>query len=418
MSKDAISDYSATANSNTDVGGVNINEGCAPSTINNAIREVMSHLADLNAGSSSLGTIKVDNLQLDANAITSTNTNGDIAITPNGTGDVVIDGLKHPQADGSAGQFLKTDGSGQLAFATVDTSIADNAVTLAKMASGTDGNIISYDASGNPVAVATGTAGQILTSAGAGAPPTFADAAGGGLKLLESIDSETSFTWSKNSSATLIRAVFGGASGGGAGSGNGNFSAASGGGGAGGIWFEIAPSDVTANVAVTIGAAAAATGTVASGGNGSAGGTSSFGSYITINGGGGGNFVAANSAPVATVGGAGGTVSTNFSAGGNVNYLVSTTGGTGGFQNDSNNSGEVNATAGNLVAAGFKGKGGGAYKTNGGYYGNFAGGNAAATGGTMLFSSTNLNINAGASANNGGDASSTGRIIIEQYGAI
>ena len=58
--------------------------------------------------------------------------------------------------------------------------IADNAITLAKMASGTDGNIISYDASGNPVAVATGSAGQILTSAGAGAPPTFATAAAAG----------------------------------------------------------------------------------------------------------------------------------------------------------------------------------------------------------------------------------------------
>ena len=34
--------------------------------------------------------------------------------------------------------------------------IADDTVTLAKMASGTDGNIISYDASGNPVAIATG----------------------------------------------------------------------------------------------------------------------------------------------------------------------------------------------------------------------------------------------------------------------
>jgi len=56
--------------------------------------------------------------------------------------------------------------------------IADDAVTLAKMAPGTDGNIISYDASGNPVAVATGTSGQVLTSAGAGAPPTFADAGG------------------------------------------------------------------------------------------------------------------------------------------------------------------------------------------------------------------------------------------------
>lgn len=61
--------------------------------------------------------------------------------------------------------------------------IADDAVTLANMASGTDGNIISYDASGNPVAVATGNAGQILTSAGAGSPPTFADAAAGGASV-------------------------------------------------------------------------------------------------------------------------------------------------------------------------------------------------------------------------------------------
>ena len=58
------------------------------------------------------------------------------------------------------------------------TALADNAVTLGKMASGTDGNIISYDASGNPVAVATGSTGQVLTSAGAGAPPTFAAASG------------------------------------------------------------------------------------------------------------------------------------------------------------------------------------------------------------------------------------------------
>ena len=62
--------------------------------------------------------------------------------------------------------------------------IADDAVTLAKMAPGTDGNIISYDASGNPVAVATGSSGQVLTSAGAGAPPTFADAGGGAYEKL------------------------------------------------------------------------------------------------------------------------------------------------------------------------------------------------------------------------------------------
>ena len=58
--------------------------------------------------------------------------------------------------------------------------ITDNAITLAKMASGTDGNIISYDASGNPVAIATGNDGQVLTSTGAGSPPAFETIAAGG----------------------------------------------------------------------------------------------------------------------------------------------------------------------------------------------------------------------------------------------
>ena len=51
--------------------------------------------------------------------------------------------------------------------------LANDIITLAKMASGTDGNIISYDASGNPVAIATGSDGQVLTSTGAGSPPAF-----------------------------------------------------------------------------------------------------------------------------------------------------------------------------------------------------------------------------------------------------
>ena len=60
--------------------------------------------------------------------------------------------------------------------AVTSVKIIDDAVTLAKMAPGTDGNIISYDASGNPVAIATGSSGQVLTSGGAGAAPSFAAA--------------------------------------------------------------------------------------------------------------------------------------------------------------------------------------------------------------------------------------------------
>lgn len=61
------------------------------------------------------------------------------------------------------------DGSNE----TLTLSIADDAITLAKMAPGTDGNLITYDASGNPAYVATGNSGQVLTSNGAGAAPTF-----------------------------------------------------------------------------------------------------------------------------------------------------------------------------------------------------------------------------------------------------
>jgi hypothetical protein len=50
MAKNKISEYSATAANNTDIGGINIAEGCAPSGINNAIRELMSQLKDQQAG--------------------------------------------------------------------------------------------------------------------------------------------------------------------------------------------------------------------------------------------------------------------------------------------------------------------------------------------------------------------------------
>ena len=73
---------------------------------------------------------------------------------------------------------------GGLPDGTVDAgTLADDAVGLAQMASGTDGNLITYDTSGNPAAVAVGTSDQVLTSNGAGAAPTFQDAAGGGKVL-------------------------------------------------------------------------------------------------------------------------------------------------------------------------------------------------------------------------------------------
>lgn len=50
MAKTKISEWSATSASNTDIDGINISEGCAPSNINDAIREMMAQVKDLYSG--------------------------------------------------------------------------------------------------------------------------------------------------------------------------------------------------------------------------------------------------------------------------------------------------------------------------------------------------------------------------------
>ena len=47
MAKTKISQFDANAANNTDLNSISIAEGTAPSNINNAIRELMSQLADL-----------------------------------------------------------------------------------------------------------------------------------------------------------------------------------------------------------------------------------------------------------------------------------------------------------------------------------------------------------------------------------
>ncbi len=56
------------------------------------------------------------NLDVNGNSIVSAS-NGDIAITPNGTGAVIIDGNEFPQTQGAVGQILVADGAGLLEWA-------------------------------------------------------------------------------------------------------------------------------------------------------------------------------------------------------------------------------------------------------------------------------------------------------------
>ena len=122
-------------------------------------------------------------LDVNGNAIVSAS-NGNISITPNGSGKVILDGLSHPTSDGSAGQFLKTDGSGTLAFATVNTDLSGDStpqlggnldVNGNSIVSASNGNIaITPNGSGKVILdglshpTADGSSGQVLTTDGAG----------------------------------------------------------------------------------------------------------------------------------------------------------------------------------------------------------------------------------------------------------
>ena len=100
------------------------------------------------------GIVSIENLQFDTNAMKATNTNGNVQLTPNGTGFVELVGatnagairfncesnshgvtlkgpphsatatysLELPNADGSSGEALVTDGSGKLSFSSAGIS--------------------------------------------------------------------------------------------------------------------------------------------------------------------------------------------------------------------------------------------------------------------------------------------------------
>jgi len=97
MAKNSVRDYSSTNSDNTDIQSIDISEGCAASGINNAIREVMVDLKNVSTGAVALETpsadqLNVDNLRLDGNTISSTDTNGNVTIDPDGTGVVDVVG--------------------------------------------------------------------------------------------------------------------------------------------------------------------------------------------------------------------------------------------------------------------------------------------------------------------------------------
>jgi len=124
------------------------------------------------------------NLDVNGNSIVSAS-NGNIPITPNGSGIAIIDGICHPTADGSAGQVLCTNGSAALQWATVNTDLCSDTspqlggnldVNGNSIISASNGNIpITPNGSGIVILdgichpTADGSAGQVLCTNGSAA---------------------------------------------------------------------------------------------------------------------------------------------------------------------------------------------------------------------------------------------------------
>jgi hypothetical protein len=121
-------------NANTNSGVITIQDGVGgditvvPNPTGKVHFETSETRVGINNTNAKITTKGTGDLTLDTNSGTSSGSivildgvNGNITITPNGTGSIVLDGQNWPQADGSANFLLKTNGSGQLSYTdTVD----------------------------------------------------------------------------------------------------------------------------------------------------------------------------------------------------------------------------------------------------------------------------------------------------------
>ena len=143
MAKDNVTQYSTTASSNTDIGGVNIDESCPPSGINNAIRELMKQTADWVSGSQAITALTVTG-EVDAGSL---DVSGQIdvdgvsyldAVVVDGTVTVGVDDTGHDVKfyGDTASAYMQWDASsddlilGGAAGLTVAGSAALNATTV------------------------------------------------------------------------------------------------------------------------------------------------------------------------------------------------------------------------------------------------------------------------------------------------
>jgi hypothetical protein len=170
MAKNKVSEWSATPADNTDVGGIDINEGCAPSGINNAIRDVMAQIKDMQTGADGDNFVVGGNLTVTGTTTLST----DLPIASGGTG-------ASTAADARTNLGLGSIATQSSSSVTITGGSITGITDLAVADGGTGSSTLTANAVllGNGTSalqtVAPGTSGNLLTSDGttwtSSAPP-------------------------------------------------------------------------------------------------------------------------------------------------------------------------------------------------------------------------------------------------------
>ena len=116
---------------------------------------------------------------LKVDTVNEKSTNGNIAVTPTGSGKLVLDGLTWPHADGSAGQIIKSNGSAVLSFidapsagfslSALQATTSGTSVTFGSIPTGIKQvvimfNEVRFSAGGITALVQIGDSGGIETS--------------------------------------------------------------------------------------------------------------------------------------------------------------------------------------------------------------------------------------------------------------
>jgi hypothetical protein len=126
---------SASGTGSVVIANADINGGNIDNTVIGGTTAVAGTFTTLTVN----GSMTMDGVTIADNTISANASNSDLELTGNGTGTVSLSGFKFPTSDGTANQLLKTDGNGNLGFATASTTlnhsdINDNTVTVASSA--------------------------------------------------------------------------------------------------------------------------------------------------------------------------------------------------------------------------------------------------------------------------------------------